>query len=496
MSEMVAASTTLATYKCSRGSEDSCLIRAARFVRQHVWVVSLISLALLLPCVWHSRIEAGDLASHVYNAWLVMLVKAGKAPGLWLARQWTNILFDIVLTKLAMMVGLSTAQRIAVGGSVLLFFWGAFSTVAAMSGKLPWSVTPVIAIASYGVIFHSGLFNYYLSLALSFFALAILWKPVRWDIFPALTLLTIASIAQPLPPIWVLATIAYVWVVRRSGPVYRTQIYIGSLAFFLLLRTGLIHSFPYVWRVRQAWFVTGADQAYVFGASYRLAFLANLSLWIVIILGAIRTHGLKQVVGDLRFQLYTLCVIGGFLLPDAVRFPGDGAYYGGIAQRFSLIGAVLVCPLLILSKPARWQPAALVLIAAIYFAQLYVDTGAINMLESRVEAAVQQLPYGQHVIGHFYYPPPHTLDISMILDRACIGRCFSYGNYEPSTRQFRVRALPNNSIVAWDESLPAYTQYFMADQGESLYEVSRCAPSASQICVRSVGSQNSTASLR
>ena len=33
------------------------------------------------------------------------------------------------------------------------------------------------------------------------------------------------------------------------------------------------------------------------------------------------------------------------------------------------------------------------------------------------------------------------------IDRACIGHCFSFANYEASSLQFRVRALAGNSIV-------------------------------------------------
>ena len=34
-----------------------------------------------------------------------------------------------------------------------------------------------------------------------------------------------------------------------------------------------------------------------------------------------------------------------------------------------------------------------------------------------------------------------------MIDRACLGRCFSYANYEPSTAQFRVRAVAENPYV-------------------------------------------------
>ncbi len=43
---------------------------AADFLRQYWLQAIAISAGLLIPCFWHRRIEAGDLGSHVYNAWL------------------------------------------------------------------------------------------------------------------------------------------------------------------------------------------------------------------------------------------------------------------------------------------------------------------------------------------------------------------------------------------------------------------------------------------
>jgi hypothetical protein len=34
-----------------------------------------------------------------------------------------------------------------------------------------------------------------------------------------------------------------------------------------------------------------------------------------------------------------------------------------------------------------------------------------------------------------------------MIDRVCVGRCFSYANYEPSTAQFRIRVRSVNPIV-------------------------------------------------
>jgi hypothetical protein len=493
---MVPTATTIDTYTRGEGRQTSSLLAAARFVGRNPSVVALISLALLVPCIWHPRIEAGDLASHIYNAWLAMLIRAGKAPGLWLVPKATNVLFDIVLTKLAGKLGFVAAQRIAVGISVLVFFWGAFATAHVISGELPWSVVPVLAIITYGADFHYGLFNYYLSLGLSLCALAILWKPVRWDFAAAAVLLVLAFLAQPLAPLWCLGTIAYMAIARRLSPRQLGALFAAVFAALLVLREAFTHLFHSLWGFRQALYVTGADQVVFFGRSYRLFFAAILLLWGSLLFRLVRSRGLRRVVEGIPFQLYTLCAIGIFLLPDNVRLPWYGCYYGGITQRFSLIAAVLMCALLLQAKPARWHVVSLSAVAVAYFALLYVDTGAINALEGQVEQAVRQLPPGQRVVGHFYYPPPHTADVSMILDRACLGRCFSYGNYEPATLQFRVRAVPGNSIVAWDNNLPVATQYFMAAPGQSLYEISRCSPSATQVCVRALGREDTMASLR
>jgi hypothetical protein len=34
-----------------------------------------------------------------------------------------------------------------------------------------------------------------------------------------------------------------------------------------------------------------------------------------------------------------------------------------------------------------------------------------------------------------------------MIDRVCLGRCFSYANYEPSTAQFRIRTVAENPYV-------------------------------------------------
>src|SRR6202045_5298316 len=104
-----------------------------QFLRTRKWAILAVSVVIIVPCVWQRRIEAGDLGSHVYNAWLAQLIERGQAPGLYLARQWNNVLFDFLLLKLGNLFGLAAAQKILVPSCVLVFFWGAFALVAAVS---------------------------------------------------------------------------------------------------------------------------------------------------------------------------------------------------------------------------------------------------------------------------------------------------------------------------------------------------------------------------
>src|SRR5579871_3534480 len=91
--------------------------------------VLAVSALLLIPCYWQSRIQAGDLASHLYNAWLAQLIEAGRADGLVIVRLHTNILFDLILGGLFRLFGAEWAQRLAVSTAVLIFAWGAFALV-------------------------------------------------------------------------------------------------------------------------------------------------------------------------------------------------------------------------------------------------------------------------------------------------------------------------------------------------------------------------------
>src|SRR5438309_5009704 len=134
---------------------------------------------MVVPCWWHRRIEAGDLASHVYNAWLAQLIEKGQAPGLYIARQWNNILFDVTLPRVANLFGLAAAEKIVVSACVLIFFCGVFAFIQSVTERPLWFLVPFIAMLAYGSSFSMGFMNYYLSLGLACFGLAVVWRTRR-----------------------------------------------------------------------------------------------------------------------------------------------------------------------------------------------------------------------------------------------------------------------------------------------------------------------------
>src|SRR5580698_4423663 len=182
-----------------------------QFLRTKKWVILAVSLAMIVPCLWHRRIEAGDLASHVYNAWLAQLIERGQAPGLYIVHQWNNVLFDWTLLHAANVVGFVAAEKIVVSACVLILFWGVFAFVSAASGRAPWFLTPCIAMLTYGYAFNMGFLNYYLSLGLASFSIALLWRGRGLERFFGLLILPFILLAHPIGFLWLAGMVIYLF---------------------------------------------------------------------------------------------------------------------------------------------------------------------------------------------------------------------------------------------------------------------------------------------
>ena len=243
-------------------------------------VYFLISIFLIVPCLWHPHIEAGDLGSHVYNAWLAELVQQGRAPGVYVVWQWDNILFDFLLFYFAKAFGFVAAEKIVVSVCVLIFFWGLFAFMRAVSGKPPWFLTPFIAMLSYGYIFHMGFMNYYLSLGLASLGLSFAWplrkmasssppSSRRSCCSPILSAFCGSSAPSPI------AFSGYACVARGNFFLWPQPCLILVAAHWVVAHHP---NWDVEWRENHFWLYNGADQFHVFGDRYFGSLALSFSL--------------------------------------------------------------------------------------------------------------------------------------------------------------------------------------------------------------------------
>lgn len=457
--------------------------------RTGAWIVAF-SLLLLAPCFWQPRIQAGDLSSHLYNAWLAQLIEHGQAPGLTLTRQSNNVLFDLMLSGLMRAFGAAAAQRIAVSAAVLVFFWGAFAFVWSSSrlrpNSAPWQLAPCLAMLAYGWVFHMGFFNFYISLGLCFGAMALARRRKPWALAAAAALFGIAYVAHALPVAWALGVLVYGRIAQALAPRHRFRLLIGALAALAAAGFVLGALFPTRRGVDQIVSITGADQVWIYGRIYIGLALAVLAAWALCFEQVWRTRGAARTLLDVRFQLCALCAAAWVLLPCGVLLPGFRSGLDYIAERMSLAGAVLFCALAASVRLPRPLVAAMAAIAVVFFGLSYADERALNEVETEMQRLVAQLPPGQRVVSALADPESRIRSLDHLVDRICIGRCFSYANYEPATAQFRVRANHQNPFVVSDygDSWTIQTGgYVVKPRDLPMYNIDLCAPGSPRICV-------------
>jgi hypothetical protein len=472
----------------------SALASGARFL-QHSWLgVLATSAAVLVPCFWHKRIEAGDLGSHTYNAWLAQSIERGQAPGLWLANQWNNMLFDASLSRLGNVLGLRLAEKICVSAAVLVFFWGAFAMIGAMSQRAPRPLTPCLAMIAYGWTFQQGFLNYYISVGLAFFGVALLLRGKGLERALALALLPLVWMAHPLGVVILLLLGIYVTRAAKLSPRQQLMLLAGC-GFLLVAGTAFVAVRFSVLQPEEGPLQTlmrynGADQLMLYGTRYRLS-SAMLVIFVVIcmVLDARlrRSQEESWIVYFLPLQLYALALLAAILLPSVVMLPGYAAPFGFLPARLTSVTAVLACCLLGTARSQKWHFPFLTVIAAVYFVFLYSDTAKLNKMEEQAERYERVLPPGQRVISTIWPFQGSRLLTHHLVDRACVGHCFSYGNYEPSSGQFRVRANPNNPFVLADVASVNEVEsgtYIVRARDLPIFEIYQCNLNLTELCMR------------
>ena len=157
-------------------------------------------------------------------------------------------------------------------------------------------------------------------------------------------------------------------------------------------------------------------------------------------------------------------------------------------MRLTSICAVSAICVLAMIAPRVWHTLAFTLAAAVFFLFLWQDTRQVSALETQAEQLLAQLPPKQRVIATIRpFPGSRFYFLNHLVDRACIEKCFSYSNYEPSSGQFRVRVRPGSPIVASSPLAADRMQtgnYVVQASDLPAYEIDRCTADLSKLCIR------------
>lgn len=363
---------------------------------------------------------------------------------------------------------------------------------------------------AYGWTFSQGFFNYYLSLGLAFSGLALIrsaearvcqWKRETWPrlalgVLISVVLISIALItmANVMGLALLVSVAVYTSIVKRLSLAGQLALFGAAMALLLALHWYFArhtHSLfiPGSFAAYLAQF-NGADQFAIYAIRYRIVsylFLAVIVCGVSADCLTRRKNRGETAAYRLPLQLYVIFLIAGFLLPWVIFLPQYSAPLGMITERLSLITAVMACSLLGVAKPKSWHLAASAATAALFFFFLYQDTGTLDRMEQQASRLERSLPPGARIVTSIASPPGSRILIHHLVDRSCIGYCFSFGNYEPSSRAFRVRATPGNPYVVadWQASEAIRTgKYKHQSQDPPLSGIYTCGSDGVALCLR------------
>jgi hypothetical protein len=469
---------------------SSAFVISALFVRRNYSKIVAISALLLVPCIWHRHIAAGDLASHMYNAWLAQLIERGQVTGLWLDSRWNNVLFDLLVSLLGKFFSLQVTEKLAVSVCVLIFFWGAFALVAAAGERVPWFLVPLFAMIAYGYTFEMGFFNYYLSLGLSFFGIALFWRGEKWERLIPLALAPFIVLAHPLGLAWMAGAIVYMAAAEAIATRYQPVLLLSAALALVLIHFEFWRHYEIMVQPQRFYFFNGSDQLSLFGPRYDIPHIALICFAIATL--ATDIYGRIRKREDLKpyampAQLYIVLILAAWLLPDAIRFrPGNSAILALLTERLTSVSVVVFCCVLGVMRPRWWHLLGFAAIAAVFFTFVYQDTKIANNMELQAEQLERTVPRNSRILATIKPLAGSRILVQHIADRACIGYCFSYGNYEPSS-EFRVRATPGNPYVMSDYDLVVDMEdgtYEVQPEDLPAYQLYECSPDGTKLCIR------------
>jgi hypothetical protein len=350
-----------------------------------------LSLLLILPVLLQRHVQAGDLASHLYNTWLVLLVKSGEPLGLEIVPQYSNILFDWWLEGLWRFGGPVFAEKAAVSASVLLFFWGAFFLLTRLTGQPVWPGAPLLAMLAYGWVYHQGFFNYYLSCAFGFWAIGFAisrgWQ--RWLAAPMLVLSALGHLVGAAVS-GAFAAYALLW--NRIPASYKRRLFVTAALALASTAAVIAVTAPSSWRASRFLHLTATTPFLVFGAKYYIPCLILMGFWALAVFPGGWPGRTPPATRSIRPDLAALAGAALAALPTSLQWPGTLHPLHFIDWRLALWFTLLLHASLAHRLPNRLTAWVCSACAATYFTFLMYDWRALGQLEGVLHRSVRAVP--------------------------------------------------------------------------------------------------------
>jgi hypothetical protein len=411
----------------------------------------IASVAVLIPCFWQPSIQAGDLSSHLYNAWLTLEHQAGRVSGLTLAPVWTNSLFDRMLEATMKSGGPWAAEHVCTAVAVLTFFWGLIACTTNGSRSF-WSVLPLAAMLVYGTIFRLGFLNFYLATAISLWGMAVFFYCGGWLRFVGVPIFAIAILFHAAPVAWAVGVLVFVEASRRL-PEQRRVAFFALAAMVIVIGITAIRTWMHTESPSPAWSLTaflsaaGVIPYCALSDKYIYVCLEILLVFYLVAQRHVRAGAGALLLKDPLVHACGLMVLACVIVPEHMYLPMYAAPFGFIDMRLAFFTAILTLVLLSRCKLKGGELMILYVAASLFFYFSWVDERTANLLEHQITKKIADVPAGARVVAVFSREPLQMSFFAHAVDRACIGRCLSYANYEPTTMQFRLRALPHSPAV-------------------------------------------------
>jgi hypothetical protein len=190
------------------------------------------------------------------------------------------------------------------------------------------------------------------------------------------------------------------------------------------------------------------------------------------------------------------------LLPENLRPDQNAGWLGLLVTRLTLISAIFIFCWLGTLRPRLWHFLALAVLGAAYFTFVYRDTRLTNQLEENAGKLTGELPAGTRVLATIFEPADYRMVTLHVVDRACVGHCFLFSNYEAATRQFRLRVREGSPVAVAsieDSEDMQFGSYEVQDEDLPLKEIYQCdARDWTKLCIRDLkaGEKNGAGGIR